>query len=418
MNKEVKNNFFKNILISVFAILINFSFRVILSNNIEKETLGIYFTVIDIFTLSLLIAVGFRSSMIVSFAKLKDDKKILNIFRLCIIILVLISWAFIIPYIKHGLNVKIHYWYLVASIISMSLNSYMTNQLAMYRHYKTINEVNLLEPILNLLWFIIAFYIANTKGLKPLFISTIMSSICLSIFIYYKKTIKVKEPPFLLKLDKDMKIFLKNSLISSLEFGSGIIMSYIAVILIMKYFTMQNLADYQVVVKPIFNYMIILFIFPIFKFILPELSILIVKKDFIEIRNIKMWIYKLSFTVSILFLLFTINFSKEIILYFFSYQYYYSYLMLVHLSFFFIFVILNAYQISFIKANGKFFWALTVRIIGILCLVLIFYILELFSSNVINVVLALIWGYGAMFCLSFIMELILIKRIKKENSLI
>ena len=69
-------------------------------------------------------------------------------------------------------------------------------------------------------------------------------------------------------------------------------MMYTAVLLIMKYFTLDELGDFQVVVKPVFTYMTMLFVFPIFRFVLPELSKLYGEKKYKELYKMKIWIYK------------------------------------------------------------------------------------------------------------------------------
>ena len=65
---------------------------------------------------------------------------------------------------------------------------------------------------------------------------------------------------------------------------------------------------------------------------------------------------------------------------------------------------LNAYNIAYIKASGKFLWALFIRLSGSVIVVIVFYILHSFTHSVINVVLSLIWGYIGMYIISFWFE--------------
>ncbi len=71
----------KSLIFTSIAIIINFTFKTLAAKLITKEELGLFFTTIDIFSFTLLILVGFRSSMVVCFAKTKDDINIINIFR-------------------------------------------------------------------------------------------------------------------------------------------------------------------------------------------------------------------------------------------------------------------------------------------------------------------------------------------------
>ena len=408
---KLKHSIYMGVLATIAAIAFNFSFKVFVARLIPKHELALFFTAVDVFSLVLMILIGFRSSMVVSYARTKDDKRIINIFRFVIIILVLIAWGFALPYLKHKMGVNIHYWYLVAMILSMSTAAYMSNQIAMYRHYKTINKATFLEPFLMWIWFLIAWYGAGTTGMQPLFIATVMSSIGLSMFIYLNKFRLVKEPKLkLVKLDVPMKEFLKNSIISSIEFGSGMILIYLAVMLMLHYFGLNSLGDFQVVAKPVFTYMVMLFVFPIFRFILPELSFLIAQKRFNEVIRIKNWVYRISISVSIFFIIFFVLFADDLVGFLFPSEYAESYLLLTHLSFFFIFVMLNAFHIAFIKASGAFLTALLIRLFGIAAFLLIFYAILEYRYSVVAVILALVWGYTAMFAVSFFIHRNLLKK--------
>lgn len=410
----MKNYFYSGIIYTLFSIIINFSFKVITANLINKEDLTLYFTAIDIFTLTLLVLVGFRSSMVVSFAQIKNARMIVNIFRAVLVVVVLLVWAFVIPFLKHKIGVEIHYWYLVATVISISLSLYFSNIIAMYRVYSVMNNVTVLEPISLMMWFCIAYFIFNLDGVQPLFIATIMSTLFVSLYIYVKRkksfsTISLEQPIF----DDEAKKFIKNSVISTVEFGSGIVLFYIAVLLMMNYYSVEELGDFQVVSKPIFSYMVMLFVFPIFRFILPELSKLINERRFTEIDALKNWILRYAFIVSGSFILISLLFSSVIIELLFPPEYAQASLMIKHLSFFFIFLILNAFQISFIKASGAFMSALLIRLSGVVSLVVVFYILYyFFSHSIISVIIALVSSYVIMFSISYVVEKKILKELK------
>jgi O-antigen/teichoic acid export membrane protein len=395
----------KSLLFTSIGIILNFIFKSLAAKLIAKEELGIFLTAIDIFSLTLLILIGFRSSMVVSFSKTKDDINITNIFRYFLFFIVFTAWLFVIPYLKHKMGVDIHYWYLVFLMLSMALVAYLGNQIAMYRHYNIINKITLIEPSLVLAWFLIAYYVVGVRGYHALFISSVMATLGVALYIYIAKRKLSKEPVFQrVEMTDEMKKFLKNSIISTLEFGSSIIMIYLSILLIMHYYTLDDLANFQVIVKTIFVYMITLFVFPIFRFILPELSKLIHTNKHQEIIFIKKEVYLFSFVVSILFFLFSWLFAESLIAWAFSPEYQNAYTMLLHLSPFFVFVMLNAYNISYIKASGKFWWAFLLRISGSFIVLTSFYTLKLFSDSIIIVALSLIWGYVGMFILSFILE--------------
>jgi O-antigen/teichoic acid export membrane protein len=413
---RLKKAFYNGILVSLVSIVLNFLFKILASHLIEKSSLTLYFTAIDIFTLTLLILVGFRSSMVVMFAQIKNPQMIVNIFRIILVIVVLLVWAFVIPFLKHKLGVNIHYWYLVATVLSISLSLYFSNIVAMYRLYNIMNFVTILEPSVLLVWFSLSYYVFNLSGIQPLFIATIMSSFIVSIYIYVMRkkefaTVSLKKP----KLDEKAKKFIKNSVISTVEFGSGIVLLYMVVFLMMKYYSVDELGDFQVVTKPIFSYMVMLFVFPIFRFVLPELSKLFVDKKIDEILALRRWILKYSIIVSSAFIFISYFFLLDIIEILFPPEYMNASLMIEHLSFFFIFLMINAYQVSFIKASGAFFTALFIRLLGVISMLISFYVIyHFYSQNVISVIVALVFSYLIMFSVSLYFERKILKELKSS----
>lgn len=411
----MKKSFYNGILFILISIVLNFSFKIIASHLIDKATLTLYFTAIDIFTLTLLVLVGFRSSMVVAFAQIKNAQMIINVFRGFLVVLVLLVWALIIPFLKHKVGVDVHYWYLVATVIGLSLSVYFSNIIAMYRLYNIINHVTIIEPFLLLSWFVLTYFLFNLQGTQPLFIATIMSSLMVSFYVYIMRkrlfpTISFEQPVF----DDKAKKFIKNSVISTIEFGSGIVLLYMVVLLIMKYFSVDELGDFQVVTKPIFSYMVMLFVFPIFRFVLPELSKLVNDRNFSEINSLKNWILRYAFIVSGMFLVVSLLFSTEIIALLFPEEYINASLMVKHLSFFFIFLIINSYQVAFIKASGAFLSALLIRLLGIVSLIVVFYIIYyFFSQSIISVIVALVSSYVIMFSVSYVVEKRILRELKK-----
>ncbi|CAK1920225.1 hypothetical protein VCRA2130O400_2840004 [Vibrio crassostreae] len=71
---------------------------------------------------------------------------------------------------------------------------------------------------------------------------------------------------------------------------------------------------------------------------------------------------------------------------------------------FFIFMMLNAYQLAYIKANGHFKTSLFIRLAGIAMLVIMFYVISAFTDNVVAIITALCSGYMMMFILSSFKE--------------
>ena len=67
------------------------------------------------------------------------------------------------------------------------------------------------------------------------------------------------------------------------------------------------------VVRPIFTYMTTLFVFPIYRFVLPELAVNLRSGDHRQIRLIRCWIFRLSAIVSLVFFLVMLLAGKPLV---------------------------------------------------------------------------------------------------------
>ena len=403
---NARRAFLASLPLSALALALSLGYKIWVASLIDRETLALFFTTLDIFALSLLILVGFRSSMVVAYARTHDDMKILNIFRGFLMLAVLLSWALAVPYLKHRLGVDVDYWYLVAALLSTGLWAYLSNQLSMYRLYGAINRATFLEPLLIIGWFALAWYAYDVRGLQALFVAAIMGSLSLSGYLLWVKLRHhVKEPPIkLFTPDEKMRTFLRNSVISAVEFGSGIVMIYLAVIFFLRYHGAAELGDFQVVVKPVLMGLIALFVFPVFRFFLPELSHLIAASDRAGVAALRRWYFNFAAFTGVGIALFFLLFGEWLVGALFPPEYLGAHLMLTHLAFFFPFVMLNALQLAHIKASGHFLAALMVRLSGVVIFAAAFYGLRLFSDSVIDVIMGLSIGYLGMFALSWFLE--------------
>ncbi|HIF9471170.1 TPA: hypothetical protein ACX6SC_003701, partial [Photobacterium damselae] len=135
-----------------------------------------------------------------------------------------------------------------------------------------------------------------------------------------------------------------------------------------------------------------------------------------EIKAIRRWVFKLAFIVSAVFFALMLFWGNEIVMFIFPPQYKGAVLVLFHFSMFFVFMMLNAYQLAYIKAHGKFTLSLMIRISGIVTLVAAYYILSEFTANVVSIIVALCLGYVMMFILSTIEEKKILRGYQQQDT--
>ncbi|MCL1091782.1 hypothetical protein L2744_19675 [Shewanella profunda] len=383
---------------SLASISVGFLFKLWLAQWVAKADLALYHTVIDIISLSLILMTGFRSSMVVTYSQTKQDVDITNIFRYSLIAMVLLTWGLVLPYIKHKLQLDVEYFHLVGIILSMGLKVYFTNQIAMYRLYDISNRVTWLEPIAQVAGFLLCFYGLQQTAIASLFYSMTLSSLIVALYMYLKRRRDIATPPLTsVHFDTELRSFMKKSLTASMEAGASILMIYITVLLTIAYFSIDELGDFQVVVRPMITYLTLLFVFPIYRFVLPEVAVCVREKRFDEVQQIKSWLAKVSLWISGVFFVLMLFASKPLVAWLFPSQYLKAAPVLMHFSMFFIFMMLNGYQLAYIKAHGHFTQSLMIRLFGIVVLVGTFYIYRLHTENVVAVILALGTGYLMMY---------------------
>lgn len=398
---------------SLASISIGFLFKLWLAQWVAKADLALYHTVIDIISLSLILMTGFRSSMVATYSQTKQDVDITNIFRYSLIAMVLLTWGLVLPYIKHKLQLNVEYFQLVGIILSMGFKVYFTNQIAMYRLYAISNRVTWLEPLAQVMSFLLCFYGLQQTAIASLFYSMTLSSLIVALYMYLKRRRDIATPPLsAVHFDTELRSFMKKSLTASMEAGASILMIYITVLLTIAYFSIDELGDFQVVVRPMITYLTLLFVFPIYRFVLPEVAVCVREKRFDEVQKIKSWLTKMSLWISGVFFITMVFASEPLVAWLFPEQYIKAAPVLMHFSMFFIFMMLNGYQLAYIKAHGYFTQSLMIRILGIIVLVGTFYIYRLHTENVVAVILALGTGYLMMYLAAKWVE----RRIKRLNN--
>jgi O-antigen/teichoic acid export membrane protein len=386
----MKKNFLNNIYLTLIAIILNFAFKIYLASIIPKVSLGIYYTMIDLISLFLLVFIGSRSSMVVYYNQTQDDKTILNLFRYSLVLVTIISLIFIIPFAKDFLQIEISYLFFALLLISQAIYTYFFNQLGIYRLYKETNVITIFEvSFIIVLFFVFNYFIGYFESL---ILATVANFLVLSGYILYKKP--SPEPSFAkIDITPQTKEFISNSFIASLEFALGMLSIYISVIFFTKYFTLFDLADFQVVVKSIYFYFLALFVFPIFKFVFPELSLLVTQNNTEELKRLQSWIFKYSLIVTVIASILTFVLSSYGIVYLFGQEYENSTTLLLPLILVYFFVIQNGFLSSLLKSKNGFKATFTIRFIGILVFIASFYVLELFTHQAVNVIYAFLIGH-------------------------
>ena len=201
--------------------------------------------------------------------------------------------------------------------------------------------------------------------------------------------------------DSDVKLFLKNSLFSSLMyFFSGLFISLSSVVLLKLYHDPNVLGDFQVVVKSIFFSLVAVFVFPLNTYMFPEISKLISQQKFGAVKYVER---KLLKYLAVFFVLLVIGtfFTKYVISFVFPEAYWESYKMLNMMLPFLPFIAYTTFALNIIKGANRFGLALLVRICGSIVFFTAVFLLYLLDFDAIGIVVALNLAFVSMAGLSF-----------------
>ncbi len=397
----MKKAFLSSIIVTIASVVISIFFKTLATSLYTKELLALFFSAVDVVGLFMLFFIGFRASMSVSYARGVSAAQILAVFRVFVIGVCFFGFVSSFLFLKYtGFFIDTTYLFLLFA--SFGFYAYFSNQLSMYRLYFDINATSLLEPLASLAWFCAFYYIFFTQSIDALFLSSIAGMSSVSLYIYFRKNRLHKEPPFTFyKLDPSIKIFIKNSMLGGAEFMFGLLIIYFATLFVGYKFSLELLGDFQVVVKSFFLYFIAIFVFPIVKFILPELSSLVAKKDFIAIKKLNIFAFRYSLASGGALFLLCLFLSTPVISWLFGSEYISAANALTALSAAVFFVCLNTYQVALLKSLDKFFLSASVRVFG--SFLFLFFVFAVFYAypTLEGVSVALTLSYASMSVVSY-----------------
>ena len=381
--------------VTVLVMVINFGFKIYLSHRMDKETLAVFYTFMDVVSIVLMLFSGFKDSLV----KAYDDGVIEKVFNWYLRVFwsgfVLSLCVIGIFYEMFGLDEPFQYFALMAFASSVAIFVSYVN--VAYKNYK----VMLLENFVATTGLIISYLILKEllNGFFVLFYSFLAS-----MAVRFAYLMILKNFSFVFKVhtfDSDVKLFLKNSLFSSLMyFFSGLFISLSSVILLKFYHDPNVLGDFQVVVKSIFFSLVAVFVFPLNTYMFPEISKLISQQKFRAVKHLERKLLKYLAVFFVLLLIGTF-FTKFVIAFVFPETYWESYKMLNMMLPFLPFIAYTTFALNIIKGANRFGLALVVRICGSIVFFMAVFLLYLLGFDAIYIVVALNLAFVSMAGLSF-----------------
>ncbi|MEF3192385.1 MAG: hypothetical protein K6347_07570 [Campylobacterales bacterium] len=362
----MNRGFFLNIGLTFIGILCSLAYKSLAASLFPKEELTRFLTLVDLISFVMLLFLGFRSSLVVAYVNSGNDAPLLSLTRLVMVGVTLLVTP-LLPMLANHLGIDLGFGWIIALLWVTALWIYVTNQLAMYRLYGLVNAITLAEPLALLvaLW-VVSFWQALAP-LELLATASLLAFGMLSMLLLLLKGMRYPEPPWQFVWQGGERLFLRHALLASLEFGFGMLSFYLAVYLYAQYGDLEEMGDFQVVTKTLFMHLVMLFIFPVFRFLFPEVARMVAEgdKEAIEALRQKMRLYAFGVGVSV-WLLFYIG-GELLIDRFFGSRYEGALVMTLILFATLPFSIYNSFYISLLRGYGRFGATLHVRMAGVAC---------------------------------------------------
>lgn len=357
--------------------LIKIILNIYLSHNYEKFDLIRLFSFIDILSIFFLFLSGYKDNIVVYISKY-GNKFILYIFKsyflYSIFLLFLLLPTFY--YFNNKLSfitIQYNYFEILFGCIFSCISIYLINFFLAKKDFKINTYYELLKTIIFFLIVVLSFN--QIKSLVLLYILSItLVALFLIAYSFYRVNITRL---ILIKKEYNLRTnFNMNVFYSTFEYIFSLAPIYLTSFLITKLFISFS-ADFLVVSRPLFFGFMSVFIYPIYRFILPEL---VNKKNTITYK--KIFYYFVSIALFLPFLLYF--FTEEFLLLLFDSSYQQSIILLKILLISIPFHFFISIFFGYLKANKKFFLTMIIKFFSFLIFV---FMLLVFKNSTVLIIL-------------------------------
>ena len=415
----LKKSILLNSSVTFLILILNFLFKIYLAREFSQTNLVIYYTITDIFSIIGRIFVGYKDALTTIYNQTKYKFKIMRTWTVFFIWVMLISSLVIIPmtfnlYLVEKIeNLQIQWWHLSLLFISMNLVAFYRYIFLVTKHYKLISINDILKSIASISMILFLYSVLDMNAdYQTLIYSAIYSNfLLLGYLIYKQKTFlskysinKLVGLRFAEFKDDTNRKFIKLTVIASSNYFIYGLLLFAPVFTMLNYGTIDELADFQVVARSIYFALVSVFSWPLGRFMFPEFSSLIGKKDYKTLNNLRIKFIKLLAIFGIVIILGCWLLSELVIGYVFPIEYIDSYKMLNILILSLPFVMYQNFSESIIKAMGNYKINFIIKLSGILLFIISYIIMSTFKIE-LSSIYSFVIGMLSIFLISLYFEI-------------
>jgi O-antigen/teichoic acid export membrane protein len=384
--------------LAIVVMGINFLFKLYLSHTVDKEKLGLFFTLLDVVSLFVLLYAGYKDALIRMVAIGQCEAVSLPAR--------LIYWgsSFVLatPLYLVAANMDkddaVSLLLLILFFFLSQWSNYYSYMNAAFRNYRSM----LFEKSVKAFTLVGSYFLLSLlfPELEALMGAYLLQSFIHSLYIRISSPEMFRVRYRSSERRAEMK-FLRIAALSSATSIAGSLGLYLSSILMMNlYGNLNILAEYQVVVKSIFFALIAVFVHPVSAYTLPEVSKLIHDGHGDEVLRIERNLRKYLLFFLFLILL-SLPWTPKMIGLIFPASYAHGALLLNWLLPLLPLIVYTSYSINILKGFGLFGEILVIRSAGALAFLISLWAFYRIGINERSIVLAMDVGYIVMFLGAF-----------------
>jgi O-antigen/teichoic acid export membrane protein len=385
-----KFSIYLNSLVTIIILILNFVFKIYLAREFSQENLVIYYTITDIISLILRVFIGNKDALITIYNQTEYKLEIIRTFTVFYLLIILIVALLILPLVTNFYLVEkieafqLSWWYISILFISMNIVSYYSYIFLVTKSYKLISMIVFLKG-LSLIGVILFLYIVveMEANYTTLIVAAILSNFIVLVYLIYIQSRFLPEFNLyklignrLLNFKDNTNIqFIKSTIISSSNYFIYGLLLFAPVFIMLNHGTTNELANYQVVARSIYFGLISVFSWPLGRFMFPEVSSLIARKEYFTLKNIQAKFVKLLILFGVVVVPSCWVLSEIVIKSIFPIEYVESYRMINILIVSLPFVMYQNFSESVIKAHDKYIILFLIKSIGVIIFIISYFII-------------------------------------------
>ena len=409
---------------SLVGILVNFGFKVYLARFIGKQELVTYYLVMDLILLASYLIVGYKDVFVQQITQQENKAAIFALSNWFLISCTIPIILFVIPftnilYLEPKIdNYQTSSLLLVLLFVANATINHLNNTLFAYREYKFAAVVELSASLLIILAYIfVSSQSQQWPGHQILIVATLTGYVATIFLQTIGISFRLSELiPTLTSLSrtwrkKERNYFIKSTSLASLEYFANRMPLLVTPFLMLQFYQLDDLGDFQVVARPIYLALIAVCVDPVYRILFPEFARMIADRDLVRIRSIrkKFVLYLLLFSIGLF--AGTWLLAKPVITWLFTESYADSHLMLNILIVAIPLGCYRAMSFALLKGAGMFKQTMLIRVASAMAFILVILSGSLFNAPVDVLIYGIVVSVALSFILTVTLELRLLNQL-------